>query len=224
MKGEGMQKTCSHCRVEKPDSEFYERNGGGTVSWCKQCMKEHARAQSSSPKLNAWESRIHSENVVIDELRRAGIWAQTGKSCSAPFVDVVARGCVHVEVKYARINQGRGGEFTFNTTPMQARRGLLADVVVLVCDYENDEPLTFHVFPANHAVFYMRDERTGKRRLKSGLVYKPVRNVRKHDGNRVVMTRQLMEQARNAWELIDNAQAVIENRIQSGQPAHEYEE
>lgn len=213
-----LSKVCTRCQCVKPVSEFYERRGGGHNSWCKPCMKELSIINAKRPRLNAWESRVHSENVALAKLASVGIWAQPGKSCSAPHVDVVARGCVQIEVKYARLSQDRGGQFTFQTTPSQGQDGLRADLVMLVCDYEDERGRTYHLMAADDDVFYMHPDDPDNRRLKTGVTYKPGRTNHKHEGNRVLLTDELMKSSQDAWWMIDDVRAEIEYRLTQGLP------
>lgn len=196
--------TNPHCpiRGEQPYSQFYVRSGiitptlpGHYLSQCKTCL----RALNLTAKVLAVEeSRVWSENVVIGVLKQQGIWAQTGKGSSAPDVDVTAWGCVWIEVKHARL-EPRGGveEFTFTTTPKQQQRGLLADLVLLLCEWA-PENYSFHLFRSDDPVFYIEG------RLKTGFTYRPGRaKALKHGLNRVVMTSGMMEQARDRWRLIE---------------------
>lgn len=210
-----LSKVCCRCQCTKPVSEFYQRRGGTPTSWCKPCMKEAAKDQQKKPRLNAWESRVHSENVALAKLTSMGIWAQPGKSCSAAHVDVVARGCVYIEVKYARLSFGT---FTFTTTTSQVGDGLRADLVMLVCDYEDDRGRTYHLLPADHDVFYMHPHDPAQRRLKTGIVYQPGQTKHKHAGNRVLLDDALMQSARDQWHLVDDVRTLIESRIMQGLP------
>jgi hypothetical protein len=86
-------------------------------------------------------------------------------------------------------------KYTFHTTPRQGQRGLLADVVMLICD-DGDTP-TFHLFRPDDEVFFI------KGRLKTGFTFTPGAVVaEKHGNNRVVMTQPMMDTARNRWALV----------------------
>lgn len=212
-----LSKVCTRCHCDIPISEFYGRRGGGYLAWCKTCMKEHSAGQSKQPRLNAWESRVHSENVALAKLSSVGVWAQTGKSCSSPHVDIVAWGCVHIEAKYSRLTD-RNGQFTFATTPAQQQVGLRADLVMLICDYGDERGCTYHLLPADDDAFYMHPDDPDRRRLKTGVTYKPGQTNRKHELNRVLLTDDLMASTQDAWWLIDEVRERIKTRLAQGQP------
>lgn len=189
---------------DQPLSEFYVRSGievptlpGHYLGECKTCMKRRSRERQ--PLLSDQESRVRTENLTISKLKELGIWAQPGKACSAPDVDVAAWGCVWIEVKHARLEpHGNAKEFTFVMTPKQVKRGFLADLVMLICEWL-PETYSYHLFRYDDPVFYI------KGRLKTGFTYRPGRTqALKHGLNRVVMTSGMMEEARDRWGLIED--------------------
>lgn len=129
------------------------------------------------------------------------------KSC----VDVVAYGCIGIDVKFARLELDRGvHKFTFKFAPSQQVRGLYSQVVMLICDWP-DNRLTFHLFDTSDPVFYMRE------RLKSGLTYTPgAIEAKKHGNNRVVMMQSMMDSARDNIELIEQYLAQYRAEIANG--------
>jgi hypothetical protein len=141
--------------------------------------------------------REHSEQLAINRLKQHGIHALPGKAVSAADVDVVAFGCVWIEVKYGRLNYQRVAEkFTFNNTVKQQREGYKGHLVMLICDY-GDDRLTYHLFDAKSEVFFMQG------RMKSGFTFTPgAMEAKKHGNNRVVMTQPMMDAARDDTRLI----------------------
>jgi hypothetical protein len=193
---DSQSKKCARCTEVKPLTDFYERTGvykGHYLSECKDCMK--ARSKTSA-RLPANEPRAATEILAINALKQQGIPAGPGKAYLYADVDVVAFGCVRVEVKYAKLDRTHHREkYTFHTTPRQGQRGLLADVVMLICD-DGDTP-TFHLFRPDDEVFFI------KGRLKTGFTFTPGAVVaEKHGNNRVVMTQPMMDTARNRWALV----------------------
>lgn len=197
-----VTKPCCGCKVEKPLDQFYVRSGtsnptepGHYVSECKGCMKLRSKTNGN---IDPYEPRVLTEQLAIERLLDVGIFALPGKAIAAADVDVVAWGCVWIEVKYARLEFQRGvKKFKFTTTPKQQQRGFLADLVMLICDYGVD--LTYHLFEANHPVFFMGE------RVKSGFTFTPdAMEAKKHGDNRVVMTQPLMDEARDRWDMIGN--------------------
>ena len=195
-----LTKPCCACKTDKPLNEFYVRSGilnptepGHYVSECKVCMRLRNKTTGA---VSPYEPRALTEQLAIEWLLDVGIYAAPGKAVRLAHVDVVAWGCVWIEVKYARYVSHRGVmKFKFDTTPKQQQRGFLADIVMLICDYGDE--LTYHLFEANHPVFYMQG------RIKSGFTFTPgAMEAKKHGDNRVVMTQPLMDQAQDRWDMI----------------------
>jgi hypothetical protein len=155
------------------------------------------RNENKSP-LGIEESRVYTENLAIKRLKEASIWAQTGKSSGAPDVDVTAMGSVWIEVKHSYLEWRRGSQmFKFDTTPKQQQRGFLADIVMLICEWDPGR-YTYHIFRSDDEVFYM------KGRVKTAFTVVPGRtHALKHGNNRVVMTQGMMDSAQNNWGLIE---------------------
>jgi len=202
-------KKCRGCKLPKlcspiaADSAFYCVSGvtnptrlGHYLSECKDCMKARSVVSNRLPKA---ESRVLSENLAIEKLKREGIWAQTGKGSSAPDVDVTAWGCVWIEVKLARLLTHRGNQsFKFTTTPKQQQRGFLADIVMLICQW-NERLFTYHLFAADDQIFYT------KNRIKTGFTYTPLRKYSiGKERIQTPLTKEMMNSAQNCFELIEN--------------------
>lgn len=196
-----QSKPCANCKVDKSLSDFYVRSGidnpsepGHYVSECKVCMKARSKDGRS---FHPYQPRTASEKVAIDWLLVHQVSALPGKAISASNVDVVAWGCVWIEIKLARLASECGVmKYKFDTTPKQQERGFLADVVMLICD--NHGQMTFHLFEANDPVFYIHD------RVKTGFTFTPgAEKARKHSNNRVVMTQPMMDEAEDRYELIE---------------------
>jgi hypothetical protein len=200
-----LSKPCRRCKIDKPLTEYYKRSGvdnpiapGHYQSECIDCLKERSK---TTPKFSRNIPLTVGEIHCIDYLNRHAIYAAPGKSVYAADVDVVAWGCVKIEVKHAilRLKNGRE-QYTFTATPQQMKRGFLAQVVVLIC--EDAGELTYHWFDAKDPVFYM------KGRTKSGFTFVPGRfEPLKHGNNRVVMTQGMMDNALDRLSLIE------ENRL-----------
>lgn len=158
-------KACKRCGLVKAVAEFYERSylPGAYTSECKACMKERGKSQTPISPLTP---RSLSEAVVIEYLQSRGVFAVPGKAVSYAHVDVVAWGCVGIEVKYSA--ERKGGRFVFSMTPAQQRGGFRAEVVCLVFDYAAFNAPQFHFFSANDDLFASSQE---GRRIKSSLEY-----------------------------------------------------
>lgn len=208
-------KKCGACNQVKSLEAFYWRSGfnknnpptqpGHYQVECKDCMLERSRNQVRVSKLT---SLVPSETLAIQKLNSVGIPALPGKAVSAADVDVVAYGCVWIEIKYGK-HVGNHGEqvFKFSATPKQQERGFLADLVMLICEYSPDK-ITYHLFDAKHPVFYMHD------RLKVGWQFTVgAMEAKKHGNNRVVMTQPLMDAAQDAFWLIEQRLSEIKEQL-----------
>jgi hypothetical protein len=200
-----LSKRCAKCERDRPFSEFYARAGyrtpenppteaGHTVSECKACMK--LRSQSTN-HLSVQTPRTPTEIFALQYLRQQRIFACTGKAASYPHVDVVAWGCVRIEVKYAKLQAlGKQMGYRFVATPQQSKHGFRAEVVMLIC--EDEQGRAHHLFDAIHPVFYMGE------RVKAGFeVVVGKQEAIKHADNRVVMLQEMMDEARDAVHLIE---------------------
>ena len=177
-----------------PISEFYTRNNGKYVNtYCIECSKADSRNQKRLPKKQAGEA---SEQIAVKKLRSMGIYAVAGKASEFNHVDVVARGCVRIEVKFS--DKKSDGTFTFAFTS-QRKQGIKADLVLLI--KRDGDDITFHLFPASHPVFFKR----GK--VKNALAYMPYVHHRK---NGVYLSPSLMSEFKDKWELIQQKQDEIE--------------
>lgn len=193
-----LSKPCARCKIVKPFSEFYIRPAykktddppalpGQYVSECKDCMRARGKIN-----IHPTVPRTKTEQLAIDYLRRNGVFAAPGKSVYAADVDVVAFGCVWIEVKYARLQHEK---FTFTSTPTQMKRGYRAHIVLLICDYGDEK--TYHLFDSDHPVFYKDGH------IKSGFTFTPGAMVaKKHGNNRIVMVQPLMDAAHDNVTII----------------------
>ncbi len=209
-------RVCSACQQEKSFSEFYLRSEqihsgnpptlpGHVTSECKVCMNARSKAKRMDSRKSLGPHRA-TEELVIKALARQGIPALAGKVfiSAYPNVDVVAWGCVMIEVKWAKLDVYRGVEkFKFNATPTQKRKGFSAHLIILVCEYVPDE-YTYHVFPVEHPVFY-KDGHT-----KTGWTFTPgAYEAKKHGNNRMVMTQPLMDEFQDRWGLVQAKRLLI---------------
>lgn len=188
-------RTCRTCKAEKDESEFYKHLGskGGISTECKECAKV-AQKRVYRPRKNHRDiiSGRDTENKVIAQLNFQGIYAVSGKATQFRWCDVVAWGCVTIEVKTSKLN--KRGMYQFAFTPMQRKRGIVADLVLLVCEDQN----TFHLFPSNHAVFYHSDGT-----LKAGMGYMPNCESPKVRKDYESLTDKTMQYYQDAWAQIE---------------------
>ncbi len=187
-------KPCSkgdHCKHPQgpnlPESEFYAHRGG-LAPHCKECHK----TQTSKYKPHAYDVTVNrSEARVVEKLRSLGIYSVTGKSSEFRWADVVAWGCVRIEVKSATLN--KANVFSFSMGYKKRTVEQHSDLVVLVVI---DDPITYHVFPSSHAIFYHEDGSP-----KRGLTY--MRDDQRKNKPRNPINDALMNEYLDKWELIE---------------------
>lgn len=149
-------KVCKTCQKEKPVSEYYlNKSNRKPMAVCKLCHKN----RTARPSGEKWQPKNVRETYVITWLRNKGIYASPGKVSEYTWVDVVAWGCIRVEVKYGEFN---GRTYLFRFTQSQVEEGVRADVIALVVGEE------VYIFRADHPYFYDNDNR-----LRPAVVYTP---------------------------------------------------
>lgn len=192
MNNDTITKTCrGKCGLVKTLSEFYVHLGykDGHYSKCKECIKAEQRNRRAPKKQKPGHL---SEGEVISLLKAMGVYAAPGKCSEFNYVDVVAWGCVRIEVKTS--TRKTDGTYTFAFTPKQRKNGVRGDLIMLVC--KDGDSTTHHLFPSNHSCFYMNG------RLKGGVMFDPVQTRRK-SGHGARITAALMKQHQDAWGLIE---------------------
>lgn len=145
------------------------------------------------------------EYEVIEKLRNMGIHATFGRYSPWKWVDIVAWGCVRIEVKTAQFNDGK---FQFRLTQEgSTHEGWNAsDLVLLICRY-GDENNTFHLFRRSHPVFYRPDGT-----VKTGVVYRPGGNPIKPYGH--ALSDLLMARYQDRWEMIEHVRRTWSRRAE----------
>lgn len=196
-------RVCVKCQLPKDLSEYYPRPGGKYLcAECKDCMKLRSKVQV---KVDKKVAVVPSEAEVITELHKHGIPALPGKALSQQWADVIAYGCVLIEVKSAKRHYRGGYNFAF--TPSQRSGKLKGDLVVLVCKMETEN--SFHIFQANNPIFYGEG---GK--LKTAVTWTP---QAKHRGRYpIALTDDMMYVAQNNWDLVERHLVKIQNKLIEG--------
>lgn len=181
---------CLACKKTKSSSEFYHRSGlvDSYTSECKECM----RVRSNRP-----HKTRETELIANAYLNKHGIPTLMGGIKNYSFVDIVAFGCIKIETKYSNLTERNGLKaFRFTMSPLQVKRGLLADFILLVCE-KGTKGQTFHVFPVNHPVLY----RNGK--LKSAVEYVSDEDrIGTRKSTRYVLDNNLMNEYQDRLDLI----------------------
>lgn len=203
-----LSKICNRCNTLKPLTEFYARSySNGFLSECKQCMRLRGKSIQRGSYLMP---RVATEESAINYLQARAIPALPGKALRFSHVDVVAFGCVKIEVKHSKYEFRRGKQkFTFNATPAQKKHGFRAHIVMLICDYGDRQ--TYHLFKASDPVFYMNG------RVKTGFTFTPGNyKALKHGDNRVVLVQGMMDSAQDNVQLIYDTISQASLEIQNG--------
>lgn len=197
-------KVCGDCGKRKPVEEFYARSGAPhlRVSYCIDCYKARNKTAKTTPK---HISTVKSERQLIEHLATFGIPALPGKALSHTYADVIAWGCVLLEVKASSMIAGR---FNFHFTPIQQTVGLRGQLLVLVCEYDDHQ--TFHCFDAKDPRFY-----TERGTIKTGITYTPNRS---NAGKPAVFTEDGMATAEDRWELIEDERQRVRLALLKGAP------
>lgn len=208
---DSISKICVVCGQLKPLTEYYRRAGSHlTMSWCKVCHIERGKKQNRVAK---HIPAAPAERLVLDKLIKQGIYATSGKLTPFPYVDIVAWGCVRVEVKSAtlRSNHGYAMRYQFAFTAHQQIYGFQADIVILVCLNGDKAEDTYHVFPVDFPIFYFKGV------LKSGVGYSPQRKKKERTKIRPSLSKQIMDDHQDAWHLIEEKRLEISQRLRSGE-------
>lgn len=134
-----------------------------------------------------------------------GIWATPGKGSIYRYTDVVAWGCVRLEVKTAEINARNIFAFRFSLPTIKARE-IDSDFVVLCMLWSNSEP-EYSIIPATHSLF------KNKNGVRHSVEVNPFPNGRgvKQTYNALDVFREYQ----NAWNQIEQRrQEVISELLQ----------
>lgn len=182
---------------ELPATEeyFYVHKGAADrfQPYCKECWKAEGRRYRSRVGNKKDSPTNYGEGLVIAELKKHGIYAEKGAGGHHKYVDVVAWGCVRIEVKSSRMSDRGRFEFTIGRRANAFHSHAL---IVLVCMYP-DNTTTFHVFRPEHPVFYRRGQ------LKRGVMFIPDAKNRKGRRYGLPLTDELMAEHQDRWDMIE---------------------
>jgi hypothetical protein len=184
---------CDWCNTPKLRTEFYQRSGLShlILQGCKDCRRAAEKAKRGIPR-DPHKVHTPSEAWVIERLKAEGIPALPGKALHFAHADVVALGCVLLEVKSASFRQGA---FNFPFTPIQVNKRIRGDIIVLVCELFDHQ--TYHLFDASDPVFFNEH---GAR--KNGIRFVPGNVEAKRIRLRNVLLQPAMDAARDRWSLV----------------------
>lgn len=183
-----------------PITEFYRHPAtrDGYLNQCKVCQRE--RVKQYSPQ-NAKPNII--ETLAVQRLNAAGIIAAPGRVLrDYNYTDVVAWGCIPIEVKSSEVVDGKC-EFKVASATTKDIRG---DFVMLV-PLKDGQPESWHVFPKWHPVFMKHGQ------YKSGLSYDRQTLLRRNALPGTILSPALMAQYENAWHLINTRRDEISEQL-----------
>lgn len=188
-----------------PLTEFYKQRGArdGLSPVCKECKKKESALYTKKRGQKRGKAGHPSEKLVIDRLRSFGVYAVPGKSSEWHWIDVVAWGCVRIEVKAASVNAR--GVFTFNMGKKRGKEKDRSDLVVLVMLYDEDP--RFFVLESAHPVFYHPDGRP-----KLGVGHATNGGTPKN-GHGVVLNAELLSASEDRWELVEERRLEIAREV-----------
>lgn len=198
-------RSCSDCGEEKPLDEFYLHSGLWYFAYCKECAKLRRSQHGQMDYLSFTQS---GEEFVVRHLWAAGIPSLPGKTQRYNHGDILAYGCIGIEVKTSILNTSKQ-RYQFTFTPRQRQRGIKGKFVVLVLE----DVQTAHIFRADEPYFYIEG------RLKTGFEYKPYRKFGRDRG--ATLDIDIMEERKSAWELITQEYARICDLLRAGHDLRE---
>lgn len=186
-----ISKVCVLCGNEKPIELFVtvQKHDGTEYYWdrCRGCYdpirksREAIRNTKEAMALGGFPE----ERELINLLNQRGIFVTNGRGSSFTHVDIVAWGCVPIELKTATINAN--GIYTFKFTPKQCKLGIDDGLIALRFGGEN----AYYVFRSDHPMFY---ENGNLRRSISFRGCPPTRSG---------VSQFEINESRNAWHLIE---------------------
>ena len=198
-------RVCRICKNEKPISEFYEHMGTWDY-YCKTCKIERQKGNGK----NRFDPTEPSSNYAMEILHQQGIIVAAGKQSNHRYLDLIAWGCVKIEVKYAKESDH---EFQFMITKKQSANGLTADLVFFICEYENGD-ITYHLLPVNHPVI-TRSIKEHRR----AIIYTPYHKKHiKINSGKTMLTKSIMNYYQDAWGLIEMVRQNYIKQLQGAEP------
>ena len=197
-------KACRICKTLYPvSSEYFYKHSqakDGFHSHCKECGKKRSNAYHAA-KPDSKPLGRPNENVFIDHLLNHGIAAEMGAIFkSFKYADVVSWGCVTIELKYSK---SQDGKYKFEFTPRQRR--LNCEGLHVIClAVDNGKQVGYHFFDAKNPLFYQ----DGK--LKNSVYYNPSPQRRTRP---VVLTDDMMAMAKNNFALIEQKRLAYSQQL-----------
>lgn len=196
-------KRCPDCEQVLSVEEFYKRSDGTPGTYCKKCANIRTR---NNP--NRFEERKHipliaSERDAITKLESLGIPVMPAKAFGHTYGDILAWGCIGIEVKSANLING---SFLWGFSPRQRKHGIRGSILILIA--YNDNEVSMYVFDAKDPLFY---DDNGK--LKTCAQWTP---NRANGGRKSLLTDEVMNQHQGAWHILRNKFTAALTHLQHG--------
>ena len=131
-------------------------------------MKFHQTGGNQHKWLNNWNTPHKTEIDTCDYLLMNGIPAVNGKATHYKYVDLVAFGCVCIEVKYSELTTKN--HYQWRAKPRWHNHGIRADVVILAV--KRGDYIERTIWDVNEPIFYLPNGQ-----LKQGLSYNPYKRA-----------------------------------------------
>lgn len=163
-------KICKDCNNEYPLTAVHwhirKASKDGYNHYCKACTGERSKRYGRASRQRG--GRISGDvgtRLAVPYLAKHGIYADYGKNTRYKYVDVMAWGCVKIEVKLSQNHVGKDwlltsvmttGAWSFKMYSANNKDTLTPDVIMLICDRGDGSP-SYHLLPYTHPVFYRKD-------------------------------------------------------------------
>lgn len=193
-----MNQICKVCKIEKDlHNDFYaSTNRTGYDTTCKVCRLAQQAMRDKAKKNHPPKHNLHEQDFIQACYER-GIYAvQATTTKNHKFCDVVAWGCVRIEVKYPDIIND-GNMYHWRFTVNQAHKRLPVDLIVLVTECFGQTH--YHIFDPLDPVFFNPDQ-TRKRCL--SYIVEREKGYRTEYG--VIMTTALLTYYQDAFSKIED--------------------
>lgn len=198
-----MNQICKVCKIEKSlEADFYANgNQLGRDTTCKKCRQKQ-QAERRAKRTSYRAPNNPHELAFIEACKAQGIHAQpTADFRNYKFSDVIAWGCVRIEVKYPQI-YGNNDTHKWVFSAKQAKERIPVDLIVLISEFKG--VTCYHIFDPLHPVFFGKDN---KRR--TAITYTDNSGINHKQYEKLYgvtpMTESTMRTHENNWYMVETA-------------------
>lgn len=196
-----------------PLDQFYKHPG--TIDKreprCKACKRvQQKQYRQSYTRTDRTEGAHIGETLALKLMSSIGVYAVPARLSVHKFVDIIAWGCVKIEVKTSTVEADGRCQFNF-TSQTYAGNDLHGDLTLLIPVKPDGSAVSYHLFPSDHPVFFKAD---GKR--KRGVQYIPNPKKSRHAGG-IRLTKDLMQSYQNAWHLLEAERLRYAHAVMTGE-------